>query len=471
MEQEEIKSDLSKIDFNEDRSYGFLKVEDKEEKNKKYKLLLKEAISRGEEKLFKKKVQELKGEDEPHNMYELSPKGTPLKIWENLKVLYDNKGIELKYNELKRSIESNKKWYMYEDFLTQINSDCRRTGLVLSKDDLWGFTSCIANMNAYNPIRQYLEYAHHKYKNSTQQSSELGKLLKTITYAKHCTKKDIAFNEAMILMWLLSGAKMGLNNGDFNSEFALVLKGPQGLGKTRWVRSLMPKKYLTTFFKDGVQLDLSKKDDIIQSTSYWLCELGELGGTMKKSDRDALKAWLTSTHDEFRTPYSRKAEKYPRRTFFACTVNDDQFLRDDTGSRRFVVLEVEKLDHNHTIDIDLMWGEVMELLQHKARTYMSSEEIKFNDMRNKAYIVKSDEQMLLEEYLPFGQPEEEWGYITSTDLCNYMQEVHSKAIKPRAVGKALSAMGYEQKRKQLKGDKNKLRYYKLPFLKGYSMPF
>ncbi|MBC8581805.1 hypothetical protein, partial [Zhenhengia yiwuensis] len=62
MEQEEIKIDLSKIDFNKDRSYGFLKVEDKEEKNKKYKLLLKEAISRGEEKLFKKKVQELKGE-------------------------------------------------------------------------------------------------------------------------------------------------------------------------------------------------------------------------------------------------------------------------------------------------------------------------------------------------------------------------------------------------------------------------
>lgn len=471
MEQEEIKPDLSRIDFNEDRAYAFLKVGDEVERDKKYKLLQEEAISRGQQELFNRKVKELKIEENPKSMYELGSKGTPLKIWENLKVLYDNKGIELKYNELKRSIESNREWYVYEDFLTQINSDCRRTGLVLSKDDLWGFTSYIANMNAYNPIKQYLEHAHHKYKKTTQQSSELGKLLKTITYTKDYTQKDIAFNEAMVLKWLLAGAKIGLNSGEYNTEFALVLKGTQGLGKTRWVRSLMPKEYLTTFFKDGVQLDLSKKDDIIQSTSYWLCELGELGGTMKKSDRDALKAWLTSTHDEFRTPYSRKAEKYPRRTFFACTVNDDQFLRDDTGSRRFVVLEVEKLDHNHTIDIDLMWGEVMELLQQGARTYMSQEEIKYNDLRNKTYIVKSDEQMLLEEFLPFEQPEEEWGYITSTGLCNYMQEVHSKPLKPRAVGKALSAMGYEQQRKQLKGDKNKLRYYKLPFLKGYSMPF
>ncbi len=469
MEQEEIKPDLSGIDFNEDRAYAFLRIADEDERNKKYKLLQEEAINRGQKELFDRRVKELKVEEKPKSIYELSPKGSPLKIWENLKVLYDNKGIELKYNELKRSIESNREWYIYEDFLTQINSDCRRTGLLLSKDDLWGFTSCIANMNAYNPIRQYLEYAHHKYKNSTQQSSELGKLLKTITYAKHCTKKDIAFNEAMILMWLLSGAKMGVNNGDFNSEFALVLKGPQGLGKTRWVRSLMPKKYLTTFFKDGVQLDLSKKDDIIQSTSYWLCELGELGGTMKKSDRDALKAWLTSTHDEFRTPYSRKAEKYPRRTFFACTVNDDQFLRDDTGSRRFVVLEVEKLDHNHTIDIDLMWGEIMELLQHKARTYMSSEEIKFNNMRNKTYMVKSDEQLLIEEYLPINQPEDQWGYITSTAICDYIFEVHQKSIKPRAVGRALTALGYEQVNTTKDGVKG--RYYKFPFLKGYSLPF
>lgn len=469
MEQEEIKPDLSGIDFNEDRAYAFLRIADEDERNKKYKLLQEEAINRGQKELFDRRVKELKVEEKPKSMYELSPKGSPLKIWENLKVLYDNKGIELKYNELKRSIESNREWYIYEDFLTQINSDCRRTGLLLSKDDLWGFTSCIANMNAYNPIRQYLEYAHHKYKNSTQQSSELGKLLKTITYAKHCTKKDIAFNEAMILMWLLTGAKIGLNKGDFNSEFALVLKGPQGLGKTRWVRSLMPKKYLTTFFKDGVQLDLSKKDDIIQSTSYWLCELGELGGTMKKSDRDALKAWLTSTHDEFRTPYSRKAEKYPRRTFFACTVNDDQFLRDDTGSRRFVVLEVEKLDHNHTIDIDLMWGEIMELLQHKARTYMSSEEIKFNNMRNKTYMVKSDEQLLIEEYLPLNQPEEQWGYITSTAICDYIFEVHQKSIKPRAVGRALTALGYEQVNTTKDGVKG--RYYKFPFLKGYSLPF
>ena len=190
---------------------------------------------------------------------------------------------------------------------------------------------------------------------------------------------------------------------------------------------------------------------------------------MKKSDRDALKAWLTSPYDEFRTPYSRKAEKYPRRIFFACTVNDTCFLRDETGNRRFVVLEVDKLDHNHTIDIDLLWGEVVELFRQGTRTYMNDEEIQFNHIRNRAYMVKSDEQLFLEEYLPLNQPKEKWGYITSADICDYILKEHQKALKPRTVGRALTALGYEQENTTKDGVKG--RYYRFPFLKGHSIPF
>ena len=142
------------------------------------------------------------------------------------------------------------------------------TGLTLSKDELWGFSACIANKNAYNPIKVYLEQAYEKYKNTKPQTSKVELLNETIAYTKGYTKQDLEFNKKMILMWLLNGVKMGLNEGMDNGEFALVLKGTQGLGKTRWARSLMPKEYFTTFFKDGVQLDLSKKDDIIQATSY-----------------------------------------------------------------------------------------------------------------------------------------------------------------------------------------------------------
>lgn len=400
--------------------------------------------------------------------YECTKKGTPLRIWENLNLLYQAKGIELKYNELKKAIESNQAWYEYEDFLTQISSDCRRSGLNLSRDDLWDFTRYISHRHAFNPIKQYLEHAHNKFKQSNSKESQIAKLLKTITYETHYTKEDIAFNEKVIIMWLVTGVKMGFNTGLDDAEFVLVLKGKQGMGKTRFFKSIMPQEHLHSFFKDGIQLDLNKKDDIIQTTSYWLCELGELGGTMKKSDRDLLKSWLTSTHDEFRTPYSRKAEKYPRRTFFAGTVNDNEFLRDDTGNRRFVIIDVKKINHTHNIDIDLLWGETVELFLTGCKTYFEPEEIEYINLRNKGYLVKTDEQILLEEYLPFGQPKEQWRYITATAICDYMQEVHNKTMKPRAVGKALSCIGIEQERCRVHG--NLGRYYLLPYLHNYSMP-
>ena len=118
--------DLSRLDFNDDRTYAFLKINDKNEYRKKYKIFNDEARKRGVEKLFNEKVKVLGEATKPQSMYEVNSKGTPLKIWENLKVLYDSKEIELRYNELKRTIESNHTWYMYEDFLTQVNSDCRR---------------------------------------------------------------------------------------------------------------------------------------------------------------------------------------------------------------------------------------------------------------------------------------------------------------------------------------------------------
>ena len=473
--------EMQTIDFSDVRTYEFLNWNNEIEKAKKLNELMIEAEKAKQKVLFNNMVKAIKAEmrkamkktikvSEGEINYECSKKGTPFKIWENLELLYKTKGIHLEYNELKKEIRSNVKWYVYRDFMTMMNSDCVRTGLNLNSNQLWDFTSFIANQNAYNPVEQYLKRAHEKYKN-TPGANELDRLIKTITFAEHYTLEDIKFNEKIIKMWIMTGVKMGLNKGHFNAEFTLVFKGKQGLGKTRWFRALMPREFLFEFFKDGVQLDLSKKDDIIQATSYWLCELGELGGTMRKSDRDALKAWLTSTQDEYRTPYDRKAEKYPRRTFFACTVNDDEFLRDDTGNRRFIVIDVAALNHTHDIDVDLLWGQIMDMYLNGGVTYLDQSEIQINDERNRGYLVKSDEQLIIEDIIPLNQPEEKWGYITSTALCNYLDEKHGKKLLPKKVGKALGTMGFEQYHIRINKEKNKSRYYKMPFIEGYSVPF
>lgn len=405
--------------------------------------------------------------------FERNDRGTILRTYENLKILIDSEDIELKYNQLTKRIEITSSKFNSSEFdiaSTKINTYCQRVGLSLGKQLRNEFIECIANDNKFNPITEYLTICKSKREVVKGEKSYINELLSTLKYARKYTKEDIEFNNLVLIKFLLSCIKLAYNEGLSNLEFVPIFKAKQGIGKTRWVKKIIPQDKINEWFAEGKILDLTNKDSIMEVTNKWIVELGEINGTMKKSDRDRLKAFLTSSSDEFRSPYSTKSTKYPRHTAFIGTVNDDEFLRDDTGNRRFVVIELEQVDYMHSIDIDLVWGELMLMYEQvQVETYLTSEEQAYNEKRNRDYMVKSDEQMLLEEYLPLDQPKENWGYITSTAICDYMQEVHCKILKPRAVGKALASMGYEQEYTRIKDKKG--RYYKLPYLDNYSMPF
>ena len=78
----------------------------------------------------------------------------------------------------------------------------------------------------------------------------------------------------------------------------------------------------------------------------------------------------------------------------------DEFLRDDTGNRRFIVIDIESLNHTHNIDVDLLWGQIVAMYLKGENTHLNQEEIKLNNDRNKVYFVKSDEQLIIEDILP-----------------------------------------------------------------------
>jgi len=71
----------------------------------------------------------------------------------------------------------------------------------------------------------------------------------------------------------------------------------------------------------------------------WINEVSELNG-LTKSEMSAVKQFLSKTEDIFRVPYGRRSDLYPRRCVFFGTTNDDEFLRDSTGERRFWPVDV-----------------------------------------------------------------------------------------------------------------------------------
>ena len=126
----------------------------------------------------------------------------------------------------------------------------------------------------------------------------------------------------------LVGAVARILNPGVKFDTMLILSGRQGLGKSTFFRFLGMEWYsdsLGTFEgKDAAEL----------LQGYWIIEAGELTG-MTKSEMNAVKQFLSKCDDIYRASYGRRTEKHPRQCIIVGTTNNQEFLTDVTGNRRF----------------------------------------------------------------------------------------------------------------------------------------
>lgn len=118
--------------------------------------------------------------------------------------------------------------------------------------------------------------------------------------------------------------------------------------------------------------------------SDWICEIGELDSSLKK-DVARLKGFLTSNMDKIRKPYDRAPSEYQRRTIFAATVNDSNFLVDSTGNTRFWTIPVTKIDYNHGIDMQQYFAQILTIYESGEQWWLTPEEEQALEQLNKAH--------------------------------------------------------------------------------------
>ena len=121
-------------------------------------------------------------------------------------------------------------------------------------------------------------------------------------------------------------------------DHVLILEGVQGIGKSTCLEKLVGEEW----FSD-THIDIKDKDAILTMRGKWLIELGELSG-MRKADVDHFKEFVSRRVDRMRVPYGRRSENFPRQCVFIGTTNLPEFLKDETGNRRFWPVKVLKSD-------------------------------------------------------------------------------------------------------------------------------
>lgn len=119
-------------------------------------------------------------------------------------------------------------------------------------------------------------------------------------------------------------------------DYTLTLVGPQGLGKSTFLRKLALRD---EWFNDSLDsLDTDKAAQSIMGS--WIIELAELKSLARTAGgADSVKRFLTATQDKLRLPYERRTDVFLRQCVFCGTTNKSDFLQDETGNRRFLVVQ------------------------------------------------------------------------------------------------------------------------------------
>ena len=246
-------------------------------------------------------------------------------------------GMKVRYNMLTGRIETRFEGYDHDLGHEEADAGvaglihaCHRCGMSNSGAIREAMASR-AMSNCYSPVSEWICSA------PWDGVSRIQALCETLTMRDPVRKqwRDIA-----IRRWLIQTivAIRNWEPGDPPEAvgYVIALQGPQAIGKSHWVGSLMPAPWALvgmTLHLDGNNI----RDVVSRATKVPIAELGEVDGSFGAFGHVGVQG--LPHHHGGRLP-GRPVMQYdvarPRCTTFIATVNIEGFLMDATGSRRFL---------------------------------------------------------------------------------------------------------------------------------------
>lgn len=249
-------------------------------------------------------------------------------------------------------------WSDHDD--SEVTRYLETTFNITGKDKIEHALRIVSFRNKINEVKSYLESL------SWDGKKRLDYLL-----SQYLGAEDNIYTRAVMRKSLCAAVARAMSAG-VKYDYMPIFTGPQGIGKSTFL-SILGKKW----FSDSLQTFEGKDAaEMIQGT--WINEIGELTG-MSKTETNLVKQFLSKKEDIYREAYGRRTGKYPRRCVFFGTSNDDEFLKDATGNRRFWPVEVGLYPPSKSIfndledEVDQIWGEAYVYWQIGEPLYLSGE--------------------------------------------------------------------------------------------------
>ncbi|BFL54460.1 VapE domain-containing protein [Streptococcus pasteurianus] len=336
--------------------------------------------------------------------------GNVKKTRNNLSLLFRGADKRLdklfKYNEATKNVEVTRNQEL-SDYITVnhglLSDDTIRQlwaylseewGLEYKENDIVNIVKVVALNQRYNPIKIMLEKA-----------KVMARPVDPFTVIqKYINIEDNQYNR-LVFDLVFRGAIARVFSPGIQFDYCLDLVGKQGTGKTTFLREIFKGFY-------GEISSYTEKDDLLKMLELWAVNDDELVASNKVSFND-LKRTITMREIKVRPPYDRTTVTFPVDFIFTRTTNDTGHLKDSTGDRRFLgveVLERQEGQLNQISEQDLIdiWGNYYKAYETNSKLYYdeTSEEGKLIARERAKYKYQDDIIEKLEWYLSIKIPED-----------------------------------------------------------------
>ena len=316
------------------------------------------------------------------------------------------------------------------------------------RDDINDYIELAARDFAYDPIANYLKAL------KWDQTPRLDTMLEK--YFKAEVVED--YTSPVGAKWMISAVARALNHG-CQVDTMLVLQGAQGIRKSSAVRVLGGAGF------SDFDYDMSSDEARGACSENWILEVGELS-SMTRSQRDAVKQFISKKADKFRAKYARRQDNHPRRCVFIGTTNEDEIFQDETGNRRFWPVNCVGLIDTDALaaDRDQLWAEATHRFEVGEEWHLEAhqEAAAHKQTTTRLFADVASDKVLdwLLRYEPGVRPLE----VRILDVVSHAmgdERLPDKSMQTR-VGAALKRMGFSRQRKMVEGVS--AYYYQLPDL-------
>jgi predicted P-loop ATPase len=276
-------------------------------------------------------------------------------------------GMTFKLNQLEDNIEVDGQRL---DDVIAAGINLKLVDQGFSRPNIADGITVLAGRSTYHPVQDYLLGlkwdGHNHLRDLMDYFTGDGKTIQ-------CGGKDEPLHAMLIGRWLTGAAARAIETASptpFKHQTPmLVLIGGQGIGKSSWVRWLA----------SGIGYEYHREsmvnphgvEDVRSMVTKWIWEVSELASSLRRSDRDSLKAFITQEWHTYRKPWGKHQITKPTLCNFVGTLNPETgFLDDPTGNRRFLPVVIHALDHGYkdNIDVNQVWAQVVSMYRNGQTT-------------------------------------------------------------------------------------------------------